>query len=82
MFIKVKMRNHVIQHGFDQNNKEIEEKVENQEWAEKIIPISRIKSVTEKALLMDYAHGRWIYWEYEGGLASIEMKLKKAGVFL
>ncbi len=75
-FITVKMKDFIISHGFDSNNKEIEEKVSNSEWSEKIISVERIKSVTEQYLLMDYAHGRWIYWEYQGGLKLIKKLLE------
>ena len=70
------MRGFIISHGFDSNNKELEETISASEWSEKLISIDRIKSVTEKFILMDYAHGRWIYWEYQGGLALMKQLLK------
>jgi hypothetical protein len=74
-FISVKLKDHIIAHGFDQNNNAIEEKVNVAEWSEKLIAVDRIKSVTEQHILMDYAHGRWIYWEYQGGLKTIKKLL-------
>ncbi len=67
-FIKVKVKDHIIMHGFDDNNKEIEEVVSVPEWSEKLIAIDRIMSVSEKYILTTYADGRIIYWQYEGGL--------------
>lgn len=59
-------------HGFDENNKEIEETVSVPEWSEKLIAVDRIMSVSEKFILTTYAEGRLIYWQYEGGLSALE----------
>lgn len=76
-FISVKLKNHNIVHGFDSANQTIEEYVEVPEWTEKMIDVNRIKSITEKRLLMEYAFGRWIYWEYQGGLEHIKKLLQE-----
>lgn len=76
-FIKLKLGNHVIVHGFDVNNKEITEDVIVDEYSEKLVAIDRIKSIGEKFVLMDYIDGRWVYWEYEGSFQSLEKNLKK-----
>lgn len=77
MFIEVKTKDHVIAHGFDEQNRAIEEQVTMAQWTTKIIAVERIKSVTEKYILTDYAQGRWIYWEYEGGLEKLRPLLAK-----
>ena len=71
-FIKVKIKDYIIMHGFDENNKEIEETVSVPEWSEKLIAVDRIMSVSEKFILTTYAEGRLIYWQYEGGLSALE----------
>ena len=82
MFIKVKVRSYIVFHGYDSNNKEIEEKVNQTEWVDKLVAVERILSVTEKFLLTSYGAGRLIYWEYEGGLKKISAQLKKLKLFL
>jgi len=63
-FIEVTLGNHLIIHGYDLKNKEIEERVAVDVFSKKLIALSRIKSVSEKYILTDYLDGRWIYWEY------------------
>jgi hypothetical protein len=63
-FIEVTVQNYIISHGFDNLNKEITEKVIQNEPVKKLIAVDRILSVTEKYLLTTYGHGRLIYWEY------------------
>ncbi len=75
-FIQLKLKNHIIVHGFDLQNQAIEEKVEVLEWAEKLVCVDRIKSISDQYILMDYAFGRWIYWEYQGGLDHLKKLLE------
>lgn len=63
-FIEVTLGSHVIIHGYDSENKEIEERVTVEIFSKKLVALSRIKSVSEKFILTDYIDGRWIYWEY------------------
>ena len=76
-FIELTLGNHMISHGYDDNNKEILEEV-TLAFSKKLVAIDRIKSVSEKYILMDYLDGRWVYWEYEGDYKSIKKKLTKA----
>ena len=66
------MGSHEILHGFDENNKEIIERVEVDGFTKKIISVDRILSVTDKFILMNYAFGRIIYWEYKGSTSDIQ----------
>ena len=75
-FLLIRCRGYKIVHGFDGQNKEIEEVVNRTEWTEKIIAISRIQNVTEKYIRMSYSHDRIIYWEYEGGLERMKKALQ------
>lgn len=81
-FIKVHTKNHVIVHGFDENNKEIEEKIEVEKSMEKLIAIHRIQSISEKYILTTYSHGRYIYWEYEENYATLVQLLKDNGLLI
>lgn len=74
-FIELKLASHQIVHGFDDQNKEIIEEVIIDGFNRKLINMDRIKSVSEKFILTDYAHGRWIYWEYEGDTNEIQQQL-------
>ncbi|CAM3295055.1 hypothetical protein ZORO111903_18515 [Zobellia roscoffensis] len=63
-YIEVSMGSFMISHGYDQNNKEIEERVVVEGFSKKLVAVDRIKSVSERYILTDYLDGRWIYWEY------------------
>ncbi len=76
-FIELKVRSHIISHGYDENNKEITEEVIAERFSPKAIAISRIKSLSDKYVLTDYTGGRWIYWEYEESYESIKNQLLK-----
>ena len=47
-FIELTVKNHVILHGFDNQNQEILEEVEVESAAKKLIAVHRILSVSEK----------------------------------
>ena len=76
-FIELNLRNHIISHGYDENNKEITEEFIADVFSPKTIAISRIKSLSDKYVLTDYIDGRWIYWEYEESYESVKNKLLK-----
>ncbi|MBU2949002.1 hypothetical protein [Zobellia uliginosa] len=63
-YIEVSLGSFMIGHGYDQKNKEIEERVVVEGFCKKLVAVNRIKSVSEKYILTDYLDGRWIYWEY------------------
>ena len=64
-FIELTLGSYIISHGYNAKNKEIMEQVPSDNFSKKIIPISRIKSISGKYILTDYVDARWIYWEYE-----------------
>jgi hypothetical protein len=55
-FIEITVQNHNIVHGFDSENKEIEEYVTVSEPAKKIVNVDRILSVSEKFILISYGY--------------------------
>lgn len=81
-FIKLTVKNHTVMHGFDKDNKEILEKCEADKPTTKLIAIDRIKSICKDLVLMDYADGRWIFWEYEENFEDVIAQLKKAGALV
>ncbi|GAA5177866.1 hypothetical protein GCM10025771_15900 [Niveibacterium umoris] len=81
-FVRVRVGSYLILHGFDENNAEITEAVAVEGYADKLVAVDRIKSVSERYLLTDYADGRLIYWEYEGGLQALESRLATAGLVI
>ncbi len=71
-FLELTLGSHMIAHGYDDENKEIIEKITVDGFSKKIVAISRIKSVSETYILTDYIEGRWIYWEYEESFEDIK----------
>ncbi|WP_282164425.1 hypothetical protein [Cellulophaga baltica] len=74
-FIELSLGSFMISHGYDENNKEIEEHCPVQGFTKKLVAVERIKSLSEKYILADYVDGRWIYWEYEEEYAAVKEKL-------
>ena len=77
-FIEITVQNHLVSHGFDEQNKEIVEEVIVEHPSKKLIRVDRIQSVSEKYILTSYGYGRLVYWEYEGSYE--EMKVLLGGI--
>ena len=77
MFIKITTGNHLIVHGYDDNNKEIIETVTVEKPMVKIVAISRIQSISDKYILVTGSHGRLMYWEYEESFKELQSVLKR-----
>lgn len=74
-YIEISLGTYVISHGYDENNKEIEEEIKVNGFSKKMVATDRIKSPSEKYILTDYLDGRWIYWEYKEEYETIKKKL-------
>lgn len=74
-FVEIEVQNHIILHGFDQDNREIIEEVEVAKPMKKLIRIDRIQSVGEKYILTSYGFDRLVYWEYKGSYDSMKQLL-------
>ncbi|WP_194551260.1 hypothetical protein [Zobellia nedashkovskayae] len=74
-YIEVSMGSFRISHGYDQNNKEIEERIVVEGFSKKLVAVNRIKSVSEKYILTDYLYGRWMYWEYLESYEEVKQML-------
>jgi hypothetical protein len=81
-FITLRLGSYKVLHGYDASNREITEEVKVEGYADKVIAVSRIKSISDKYVLTDYADGRWIYWEYEGGMQTLILRMEAAGVLI
>ena len=77
-FIEIVVQNHLVSHGFDENNKEIIEEVVVDQPAKKFISVDRIQSISEKYILTSYSFDRLVYWEYEGSYEDLKEKLNRA----
>lgn len=75
MFIEIEVKSSIIVHGYDDNNKEIEEVFNETEFMLKIVAIERIQSISEKYILVKCSHGRIMYWEYKGTMEELKQKL-------
>lgn len=74
-FIEISVKDHLISHGFDENNKEIIEEVTVEKPTKKFLSVDRIQSVSAKYILTTYGHGRLVYWEYEGSYDELKEKI-------
>lgn len=74
-YIELVLGSHQILHGFDAENKEITEEVTVEKPSRKLVAIDRILSVSEKFILISYAFGRLVYWEYEESYEEVKKKL-------
>jgi hypothetical protein len=79
-FILLSVRPALTFHGYSADNQEIVEEIPASPFAEKLIAIDRIQSVTEQYVLVTGSHGRMMYWEYEGSLANITDRLRLANL--
>ena len=76
-FIELHLGSYIISHGYDKNNNEIIVHIAADNFAKKLIAVSRIKSLSEKYVLTDYVDGRWIYWEYKEDFEDVKELLNK-----
>ena len=81
-YIELEVRTALIVHGYDSNNKEIEEVINEPDFVKKIISVKRIQSISEKYLLVTSSHKRVMYWEYKGTLQDIKEKLASNGLMI
>ena len=79
-FISLRVRNAILMHGYAADNTQIVEEFKDEAFVEKLIAVDRIQSITEMYLLVTSSHGRVMYWEYEGSLASVRERLAAAGL--
>lgn len=81
-FITLRVRTALIVHGYSADNQEIIEKVDGEDFVEKMIALARIQSISEQYVLVTSSHGRMMYWEYEGGMQALKERLAQAGLLV
>lgn len=81
-YIDLEVKTAFIVHGFDENNKEIIEDINDEEYMRKIISVDRIQSISEQYLLVNSSHERVMYWEYNDTLENVKKKLDASGMIL
>lgn len=74
-FIEILVKDHLISHGYDENNKEIIEEVFVEKPVKKFLSVDRIQSVSEKYILTTYGFNRLVYWEYQESYEEIKDKI-------
>ena len=75
MFLEIEVKLGIVFHGYDQQNREIEESFEETDYRKKIISIARIQSISEKYILIKSSHDRVMYWEYKGTMEELKQRL-------
>ncbi len=75
MFLEIEVKLGIVFHGYDKENKEIEETFEGTDFMKKIISIARIQSISEKYILITSSHDRVMYWEYKGTMEELKQRL-------
>lgn len=79
-YIELDVKNALIFHGYDSENKPIEECIVEESFVRKLICVDRIRSISEQYLLVTGPDGREMYWEYKGTLDEVKVKLQSIGV--
>lgn len=75
MFIEIEVKLSIVVHGYDNENKEIEEVFNETDFMKKIVSIERIQSISEKYILVKSSHDRIMYWEYKGTMEELKQRL-------
>ena len=75
MFIEIEVKPSIIVHGYDNENKEIEESFEETGFMKKILAINRIQSISEDYILVTSSHDRVMYWKYKGTMEELKQRL-------
>lgn len=81
-FLELDVRTALVVHGYDENDREVVEKVDEPEFMTKLIAIERIQSISEQYVLVTGSHGRIMYWEYRGTMGELRARLAEAGLML
>ncbi|GAB2528072.1 hypothetical protein [Microbulbifer agarilyticus] len=81
-FLELDVRTALVVHGYDENNQEVVEQVNEPSFMTKLIAIERIQSVSEQYILVTGSHGRIMYWEYRDTMEQLRGRLAEAGMVL
>ncbi|MCA0899851.1 MULTISPECIES: hypothetical protein [Microbulbifer] len=81
-FLELDVRTALVVHGYDENNQEIIEQVNEASFMTKLIAIERIQSISEQYILVTGSHGRIMYWEYRDAMEQLRGRLAEAGLVI
>ena len=81
-FLELEVRTALVVHGYNDNNRELTEAVNEQTFTTKFIAIERIQSISEQYVLVTGSHDRLMYWEYRGSMEELRGRLAEAGLML
>jgi hypothetical protein len=81
-FISARIRPVKVYHGYDGDRTSIIDEMPSREFAEKVIRVDRILSVTEDYLFIECPHSTAQTWEYEGSLNDIKTQLRAVGMLI
>ncbi|WP_075187020.1 hypothetical protein [Teredinibacter haidensis] len=81
-YIELDVRNALIVHGYDEDNRPLEEEIREEQYIRKLVAIERIRSISEQYILVSSSHGREMYWEYVGNLSDIKTKLAESSLII
>ena len=79
-YLEIEVKTAFIVHGYDENNHEIVENVNDPEFMKKMVSIERIQSISEQYLLVTSSHGRVMYWEYKESMVQLAERLRASGI--
>ncbi|WP_211093331.1 hypothetical protein [Flammeovirga agarivorans] len=82
MYIDLEVKTALIVHGFDENNQEIVERVQETDYVRKLISIDRIQSISKQYLLVTSSHGRMMYWEYNCSIDELKQLLHRNSLMI
>jgi len=81
-FILLRVRPSLVVHGYTPDNAEIVEHADDAPFADKLVAVERIQSISDRYVLVTGSHGRVTYWEYEGGFDELRRRLDQAGLLV
>ena len=81
-YISARIRPIKVYHGYSADRELIVDDLPTREFAEKVIKIERILSLTEEYIFIECPHNTVQTWEYEGTLSDIKMQLRTAGMLI
>ncbi len=81
-YIELEVRTALIVHGYDADQKEIVEEVNETDYVKKLISLDRLQSVSEQYVLVTSSHGRVMYWEYNCSMDQLKKTLSDNGLLV
>ena len=81
-YIELHVRTAMVVHGYNDDNWEVTEKLQEENYVKKMIAVDRIQSFSAEFLLVNASHGRVMYWEYQEDYDEVRTRLHLAGLLI